>query len=285
MVLKKGHKKKDEDVAKLYLTEIGFTPLLSAEDEIYYGRLAIAGDQAARQRMIEANLRLVVKIARHYCHRGMAFLDLVEEGNLGLMHAVEKFDPEKGFRFSTYATWWIRQTIERALINQTRTIRLPVHVIKDLNIYLRAAKVLTRALHHEATPEDVAIMLDKPIEEVKEILALNETVSSVDITLADETNKTVLDTIPDDRDSIEDVFIDEDMQQHLEQWLDQLSPQQHEIISRRFGFDGYEPATLEQIGEAIGLTRERVRQLQTEALKTLRKIVEAHGVTKNTAIK
>ncbi|HEV2613278.1 MAG TPA: RNA polymerase sigma factor RpoS [Gammaproteobacteria bacterium] len=279
MVRKVVPQKKDENAAKVYLSEIGFTPLLTADEEVYYGRLVASGDEEARRHMIEANLRLVVKISRRYCNRGMAFLDVVEEGNLGLMHAVEKFDPDRGFRFSTYATWWIRQTIERALINQTRTIRLPVHIIKDLNIYLRAAKVLTKELHRDATPEDVANMLDKPLDEVKEILALNETVSSVDLTVADETSKTILDTIPDDRETIEDAFIGEDMQFHLEQWLDELSPQQHEIIARRFGFNGYEAMTLEEIGNAIGLTRERVRQIQAEALKTLRKIVEAHGVT------
>ena len=281
MLRKRAPKKKDENAAKVYLGEIGFTPLLTAEEEVHYGRLATSGDADARRHMIEANLRLVVKIARRYCNRGMAFLDLVEEGNLGLMHAVEKFDAERGFRFSTYATWWIRQTIERALINQTRTIRLPVHIIKDLNIYLRAAKVLTKELHHAATPEDVANMLDKPLEEVKEILALNETVSSVDLTVADETSKTILDTIPDGHESIEEAFIGEDMQLHLEQWLDELTPQQHEIIARRFGFNGYDAMTLEEIGDAIGLTRERVRQIQAEALKILRKIVEAHGVTGN----
>lgn len=277
-------KKKEEDAATVYLSEIGFTPLLTSEDEIHYGRLVVQGDESARRHMIEANLRLVVKIARHYCRRGMAFLDIVEEGNLGLMHAVEKFDPERGFRFSTYATWWIRQTIERALINQTRTIRLPVHIIKELNIYLRAAKILTKELHHTATPDEVANLLDKPLEEVKEILALNEAVTSVDIPLSDESSKTVLDTIPDEQDSMEQVLIGEDMHLHLEEWLHELSPQQHDIIARRFGFENYEPMTLEEIGDAIGLTRERVRQLQSDALKTLRKIVESHGLSKNTAI-
>jgi RNA polymerase nonessential primary-like sigma factor len=268
----------------LYLREIGFTPLLTQEDEVHYGRLAAAGDEEARRHMIEANLRLVVKMARRYAHRGMAFLDIIEEGNLGLMHAVEKFDPERGFRFSTYATWWIRQTIERALISQTRTIRLPVHIIKELNIYLRAAKILTRELHHSATPEDIANLLDKPLEEVKEILALNETVSSVDIALTDETNKTILDTIPDDHETIEDAFIGEDMHLHLEEWLNELTPQQHDIIARRFGFGEYEAMTLEEIGNAIGLTRERVRQIQAEALKILRKVVEAHGLSKKMAV-
>ncbi len=277
-------KKTDVDAAKLYLSEIGFTPLLSAEDEVYYGRLAQAGDEKARVHMIEANLRLVVKIARHYAKRGMAFLDVVEEGNLGLMHAVEKFDPERGFRFSTYATWWIRQTIERALINQTRAIRLPVHVVKELNVYLRAAKVLTKQLHHDATPEDIANALDKPLEEVKEVLALNEPVTSVDMTLADETSKTILDTIEDGKGDLEDNIVNDDLHLHLEGWLEELTPQQHEIIARRFGFEDYEPMTLEEIGNAIGLTRERVRQLQAEALKVLRKIVESHGLSHDTAM-
>lgn len=274
-------KKTDVDAAKLYLREIGYTPLLSAEDEMHYGRLAQAGDEKARIHMIEANLRLVVKIARHYAKRGMAFLDVVEEGNLGLMHAVEKFDPEKGFRFSTYATWWIRQNIERALINQTRTIRLPVHVVKELNIYLRAAKALTKELHHDATPEDIADALDKPLEEIKSVLALNEPVTSVDVALSAESSKTILDTIEDEGDNPEEALEQNDLHLHLEAWLDELPPLQHEIIARRFGFERYEPMTLEEIGNAVGLTRERVRQLQAEALKILRKIVETHGLTRD----
>ncbi|HEV2111669.1 MAG TPA: sigma-70 family RNA polymerase sigma factor, partial [Gammaproteobacteria bacterium] len=138
------------DATRIYLSEIGYSPLLSAEEEVYYGRLALRGDESARRRMIESNLRLVVKIARKYLNRGLPLLDLIEEGNLGLIHAVEKFDPERGFRFSTYATWWIRQTIERAIMNQTRTIRLPIHVIKELNLYLRAARKLSNELDREA---------------------------------------------------------------------------------------------------------------------------------------
>ena len=149
----------DSDPTRLYLKEIEVSPLLTAEEEVYYSRLSLKGDTAARDKMIECNLRLVVKIARRYMNRGLALLDLIEEGNLGLIRAVEKFDPERGFRFSTYATWWIRQTIERGLMNQTRTIRLPIHVIKELNTYLRAARKLTQELNREATPEDVAKLL------------------------------------------------------------------------------------------------------------------------------
>ena len=165
---------KNLDATQLYLGEIGFSPLLSAEEEVYFARKALKGCEASRKRMIESNLRLVVKIARRYNNRGLALLDLIEEGNLGLIRAVEKFDPERGFRFSTYATWWIRQTIERAIMNQTRTIRLPIHVVKELNVYLRTARELTQKLDHEPTAEEIAECLDKPVEDVTKMLRLNE---------------------------------------------------------------------------------------------------------------
>jgi len=169
------------DATRMYLSEIGFSSLLTAEEEVYYARRSLKGDESARKRMIESNLRLVVKIARRYMNRGLALLDLIEEGNLGLIRAVEKFDPERGFRFSTYATWWIRQTIERGLMNQTRTIRLPIHVVKEINVYLRAARKLAQKLDREPSPEDVAEMLDRPIEDVQRMLGLNERVTSVDV--------------------------------------------------------------------------------------------------------
>lgn len=153
---------KNLDATQLYLGEIGFSPLLSAEEEVFFARKSLKGCDASRKRMIESNLRLVVKIARRYNNRGLALLDLIEEGNLGLIRAVEKFDPERGFRFSTYATWWIRQTIERAIMNQTRTIRLPIHVVKELNVYLRTARELTQKLDHEPTAEEIAESLDRP---------------------------------------------------------------------------------------------------------------------------
>lgn len=165
------------DVTQLYLSEIGFSPLLSAEEEVHFSRLSLKGDEKARNRMIESNLRLVVKISRRYLNRGLSLLDLIEEGNLGLIRAVEKFDPERGFRFSTYATWWIRQTIERAIMNQTRTIRLPIHIVKELNVYLRAARELTQKLDHEPSAEEIAEMLDRPVEDVKKMLSLNEKIS------------------------------------------------------------------------------------------------------------
>jgi len=176
------------DATQLYLNEIGFSPLLTPEEEVHFARLAQKGDPAGRKRMIESNLRLVVKIARRYVNRGLSLLDLVEEGNLGLIRAVEKFDPERGFRFSTYATWWIRQTIERAIMNQTRTIRLPIHVVKELNVYLRAARELTQKLDHEPSPEEIANLLEKPVGEVKRMLGLNERVTSVTICPTASTN-------------------------------------------------------------------------------------------------
>merc|ERR1712000_741178 len=187
------------DATQLYLSEIGYSPLLTAEEEVHFARRALKGCEASRKRMIVSNLRLVVKIARRYNNRGLALLDLIEEGNLGLIRAVEKFDPERGFRFSTYATWWIRQTIERAIMNQTRTIRLPIHVVKELNLYLRAARELTQKLDHEPTAEEIAELLEKPVEDVKRMLKLNERVTSIDTPLGPSSDKSILDTIADER--------------------------------------------------------------------------------------
>ncbi|WP_158774515.1 RNA polymerase sigma factor RpoS [Cobetia sp. L2A1] len=268
------------DATQIYLNEIGFSPLLKPEEEVFFGRLAQAGDPAGRQRMIESNLRLVVKIARRYLNRGLSLLDLIEEGNLGLIRAVEKFDPERGFRFSTYATWWIRQTIERALMNQTRTIRLPIHVVKELNIYLRAARQLTQKLDHEATAEEIANFLDKPVATVKKMLGLNERVSSVDYPMGGESDKPLIETIADENDtSPESSLVDVDVKAHVDEWLAELTEKQMEVVVRRFGLRGHEAATLEEVGEEIGLTRERVRQIQVEALKKLRRMLEKQGLS------
>ncbi len=266
------------DATRMYLNEIGFSPLLSAEEEVYYSRLAQKGDEAGRRRMIESNLRLVVKIARRYLNRGLALLDLIEEGNLGLIRAVEKFDPERGFRFSTYATWWIRQTIERAIMNQTRTIRLPIHVVKEINVYLRAARHLSQTLDHEPNAEEIAEMLDKPIEEVKRMMGLNERVTSVDVPLGREGDRSLLDAIPDENNiDPSDLLQDENIRDSIDVWLNQLTDKQREVVERRFGLHGYDPSTLEQVGVEIGVTRERVRQIQIEALKRLREILESQG--------
>lgn len=271
---------KKMDATQLYLSEIGFSPLLSAEEEVYFSRLALKGDAAARRRMIESNLRLVVKIARRYTNRGLALLDLVEEGNLGLIRAVEKFDPERGFRFSTYATWWIRQTIERAIMNQTRTIRLPIHVVKELNTYLRAARELAHKLDHEPTAEDIAASLDKSVADVNRMLRLNERVSSVDTPLGGDHDKALLDVIADDKDAgPEGILQDDDMKENIVNWLAALNTKQREVLARRFGLLGHEPATLEDVGREIGLTRERVRQIQVEALRKLRDTLRQQGLS------
>ncbi|MFA0054552.1 MULTISPECIES: RNA polymerase sigma factor RpoS [Vibrio] len=270
---------KSLDATQLYLGEIGFSPLLTAEEEVLYARRALRGDEAARKRMIESNLRLVVKISRRYSNRGLALLDLIEEGNLGLIRAVEKFDPERGFRFSTYATWWIRQTIERALMNQTRTIRLPIHVVKELNIYLRTARELSQKLDHEPTAEEIASKLDKPVGDVSKMLRLNERVSSVDTPIGGDGEKALLDIIPDINNSDPEVSTQEnDIKNSLIFWLDELNPKQKEVLARRFGLLGYEPSTLEEVGREISLTRERVRQIQVEGLRRLREILIKQGL-------
>ena len=267
----------DLDATRIYLSEIGFSPLLTAEEEVYYSRKSRKGE-AARKRMIVSNLRLVVKIARRYMNRGLALLDLIEEGNLGLIRAVEKFDPEKGFRFSTYATWWIRQTIERALMNQTRTVRLPIHVVKEINIYLRAARKLSQTLDREPSPEDVAEMLDKPIEDVKRMLGLNERITSVDVPTGYGSDKSLLDTIPDEQNTDPSLLLqNSDVQRHIDTWLSQLTDKQCAVVERRFGLHGREVATLEEIGNELGVTRERVRQIQIEAIRRLRQILEREG--------
>jgi len=267
------------DATQLYLGEIGFSPLLSAEEEVYFARKALKGDEASRKRMIVSNLRLVVKIARRYNNRGLALLDLIEEGNLGLIRAVEKFDPERGFRFSTYATWWIRQTIERAIMNQTRTIRLPIHVVKELNVYLRTARELSQRLDHEPTAEEIAEELDRPVEDVTKMLRLNERITSVDTPIGGDGDKALLDIIADETEySPEENLQDSDIKNSIVRWLSDLNPKQREVLARRFGLLGYEPSTLEDVGAEIGLTRERVRQIQVEALRRLRDMLGHQGL-------
>ena len=262
----------------MYLSEIGISPLLTADEEKYYARRAQRGDEAARQRMIESNLRLVVKIARRYLNRGLPLLDLIEEGNLGLIHAVKKFDPERGFRFSTYATWWIRQAIERAIMNQSGTVRLPVHIIKDINSCLRAARTLRQQQETEPSAADIAAHTGREVKAVDELLSLHNRVT---IRASDRDG----DGGPVDRlaarrsaepsrraqkDRVEDL---------VEQLICRLSEKQRAVLERRFGLHGHRRATLEKIGEEIGVTRERVRQIQLDALRNLRTMIESHGLS------
>ena len=271
---------RDADPVQLYLTEIGSTPLLTAAEEVHVARASLAGDEAARHRMINSNLRLVVMIAKRYLNRGLPLLDLIEEGNLGLMRAVEKFDPERGFRFSTYATWWIRQSIERALMNQGRTIRLPIHIQKDINTIVRCTRELRSSLRREPSTSEIADVLDRDPGEVSKLLKLSEKITSVDKQLSDDTERSLVDTVSSPvEDNPLSLVDDEKIEGCIEEWLDDLPDRQREILARRFGLMGYEASTLEAVGEEIGLTRERVRQIQIDALARLKRAALRDGLS------
>lgn len=268
------------DATRIYLNQLGRWRLLTAEEEKHFGRLALEGDDDARRIMIESNLRLVVKIARRYLNRGLPLLDLIEEGNLGLIRAVEKFEPERGFRFSTYATWWIRQTIERALMSQVRTIRLPVHVAKEMNAVLKAYRSLSVKMQGTPTAQEVARLLDKSSERVEQLLRLSEKDLSADAPMTADSSKSLLDMAPDDAQSpVTDVLLTERIEQRIDEWLGRLNSRQREVLQRRFGLGGHEVATLEEVAADMGVTRERVRQIQREAQLKLRCILEAEGYT------
>ena len=268
------------DPVQIYLNEIGSTPLLTAAEEVFVARASLAGDEAARHRMINSNLRLVVMIAKRYNNRGLPLLDLIEEGNLGLMRAVEKFDPERGFRFSTYATWWIRQSIERALMNQSRTIRLPIHIQKDINTVVRCTRELRSSLRREPSTSEIADVLDRDPGEVSKLLKLSEKITSVDNQLSDDTERSLVDTVSSHlEDNPLSLVDDEKVEGCLEEWLDDLPDRQREILARRFGLMGYDASTLEAVGEEVGLTRERVRQIQIDALARLRRAALRDGLS------
>ena len=271
---------RDIDSVQLYLNEIGSTPLLTAAEEILVASASLAGDESARHRMINSNLRLVVMIAKRYTNRGLPLLDLIEEGNLGLMRAVEKFDPERGFRFSTYATWWIRQSIERAIMNQGRTIRLPIHIQKDINTIVRCTRELRSSLRREPSTSEIADVLDRDPGEVSKLLKLSEKITSVDNQLSDDTERSLVDTVSSHvEDNPLSLVDDEKVEGCLEEWLDDLPDRQREILARRFGLMGYEASTLEAVGEVVGLTRERVRQIQIDALARLKRAALRDGLS------
>jgi RNA polymerase nonessential primary-like sigma factor len=270
------------DVTQLYLNEIGVNPLLTAEQEGVLSRRVRQGDFEARQKMIEHNLRLVVNIAKHYLNRGIPLLDLVEEGNLGLMHALDKFDPERGFRFSTYATWWIRQNIERAIMNQSRTIRLPVHVVKELNQVLRAQRQIEAATGATVTPEAIAEKLSKPVEEVRAVLALNEHTASLDAPLDIDPNLSIGESLADEQAISPEINIhNSEVESLIREWMAQLTDKQRLVIQYRYGIDDVEVLTLEDLASQMGLTRERVRQIQIEALAQLRRLIKRRGVSRD----
>lgn len=274
-----------EDVTQLYLNEIGAKPLLTPADELATSRRVRAGDFAARQKMIEHNLRLVVNIAKHYLNRGIPFLDLIEEGNLGLIHALEKFDPERGFRFSTYATWWIRQSVERSIMNHSRTIRLPVHVVKEINLVLRATRHLESCNGQVSSVERIAALLDKTVDEVRHIQSLNERIASLDAPLDIDPNHTVGEVIPDENgEDPESILQSSEVGLLVDDWLGQLTERQRQVIERRYGLRGHEIATLDVIANDFGLTRERVRQIQMEGLDQLRKIIKRGNISRDSLL-
>ena len=266
------------DVTHYYLSEIGRTRLLSAEQEIQLSRAAQAGCAKSRQRMIEANLRLVVKVARGYSQRGLPLLDLIEEGNLGLIRAVEKFDPGRGCRFSTYATWWIRQSVERAIMNQGRTVRLPVNIIRELAIQLRTSRSLEQKLNRRPTALELTLELGVDLDTVLGLIELYETIAPASEPINSDPGREWLDSIPDENHrNPEAECADTAAQRRLESWLEKLTAQQREVIEYRYGLRRCGRLTLEEVGRLMGVTRERVRQVQMSALKRLRDISGKEG--------
>ncbi len=278
-------KGRDHDAMHLYMQEIREFRLLNAEEERDCARKVQQGDQQARNHLIESNLRLVVSVARRYQHRGVSFMDLVEEGNLGLMRAVEKFDPERGFRFSTYATWWIRQGIDRAVMNQARTVRLPIHVMREMGRYVRASRTLSQTENHEPSTAEIASYLKSPAHEVDRVLGLKDLPTSTELPITKGSNRTVGDGIEDTSlHDHGDLFLQEEVFSHLSEWLDRLSERERTVIIHRFGLLEAEEMTLDALGREIGVTRERVRQIQLDALHHLHDILERAGYSEDTLL-
>lgn len=260
-----------DDPVKVYLKEIGRVPLLTPEEEVELAERMAKGDPAARKRLSEANLRLVVSIAKRYVGRGMQFLDLIQEGNLGLIKAVEKFDHTKGFKFSTYATWWIRQAITRAIADQARTIRIPVHMVETINKLIRIQRQLLQDLGREPTPEEIGAEMDMPTEKVREILKIAQEPVSLETPIGEEDDSHLGDFIEDqDATSPEDHASYELLKEQLESVLDTLTDREENVLRLRFGLDDGRTRTLEEVGKVFGVTRERIRQIEAKALRKLR---------------
>jgi RNA polymerase primary sigma factor len=270
-----------DDAIKLYLREIQKTRLLSADDEKELAQRIAKGDKAARDRMIESNLRLVVKIAKRYINRGLPFLDLIEEGNMGLIKAVERFKISKECRFSTYATWWIRQSIERALVNQSRTIRLPVHVSDDINKMLRVTRELVRKMNREPSVKEVATAMSVNSAHVRRLMVLLKKTYSIERPMGDNNNYFLIDTI-EDTSTVSPAELLEDLNKYelVATWFETLSESEKKILTLRFGLDDKEPQTLDTIGRNFGVTRERIRQIEAKSLEKLRNIVESTQVAR-----
>jgi RNA polymerase sigma factor RpoS len=263
------------DAIKYYLKEIRKTPLLTFEQEQELAKRIEQGDQEARAKMIEANLRLVVAIGKKYINRGLQFSDIIEEGNLGLIRAVEKFQYQRGFKFSTYASWWIKQSIERAIVNQTRTIRLPVHIAEIVNSYLRAMRQLTQSLGRDPSVEEIAKRMKVSVDKVRSISQVVRETYSLDMLIGDQEEDTLKDILQD-TNAVSPASFSEEIRrrEHIDDWLQQLSVSERKVIELRFGLQDGEPKTLDSIGKDFGITRERVRQIETQALNKLRVITK-----------
>ena len=260
-----------EDPVRMYLKEIGKVPLLSAEEEVELAKRMADGDEEAKKRLAEANLRLVVSIAKRYVGRGMLFLDLIQEGNLGLIKAVEKFDYHKGFKFSTYATWWIRQAITRAIADQARTIRIPVHMVETINKLIRVSRQLLQELGREPTPEEIAAELDMPVERVREILKISQEPVSLETPIGEEEDSHLGDFIQDDNVPVPaEAAAQTLLKEQLDEVLDTLTEREQKVLRLRFGMDDGRARTLEEVGKEFNVTRERIRQIEAKALRKLR---------------
>ena len=266
-----------DDSVRLYLREIGKIPLLSAEEELALAQRVVAGDKTAKDKMAEANMRLVVSIAKRYVGRGLDLLDLIQEGNTGLLRAVEKFDPDKGFKFSTYATWWIRQAITRAIADQARTIRIPVHMVETINKLLRTQRRLTQDLNREPTSEEIAAAMDIEVDKVEHIMKIKQDISSLDASIKDDEEESVLADFIEDEETIspEESATGQLMKEQIKDLLSALTEREQKILKLRFGLEDGKYHTLEEVGQEFSVTRERIRQIEAKALAKLRKHKDA----------